>query len=226
MCHTASSLFDALLRARTRRAFLLWIAVCSMSTPVASAQPADVLMLESSLRRFTDNSGTLTSDEENAATALGLTVDIKSAEQWREMTTAEFSAYRAIILGDPDGSGLCGNTADCLGVAIDTREVWSPAVNGNVLVFGSDPSGHSNAGAFNATRAFIGFAADQPGRTGLYLATSDSSDAPTKISELLSLFGSFAFTNDVAGNDVQRVCPQNRLFPGKRYETSCRQSNL
>lgn len=62
----------------------------------AGAASADLLILDS-----TQLSGT-SSREIKAANNLGLTYDIVTATQWSAMTTSDFAAYKAIVLGDPD----------------------------------------------------------------------------------------------------------------------------
>lgn len=87
------------------------------------------------------------------------TVEIATLSDWSKKSLREFSSYRAIVLGDPD----CGFTAP------EIPELWSSAVNGNVLIFGSNPSRH---GRLQTIEQAIAFASNDDTRTGAYISTS------------------------------------------------------
>src|SRR5262245_9383335 len=84
-------------------------------------------------------SGGFGSNEATKAAAIPRTVVIASAAQWLSITAADFATYRAIILGDPTCSGLGPESA-----ATATGATWGPAVNGNVVIWGTDPTYHSS----------------------------------------------------------------------------------
>lgn len=86
-------------------------------------------------------------------------VDVLSESEWSNKSLREFSRYRAIVIGDPD----CGDTPP------EIPELWSAAVNGNVLIYGSNPSRH---GKTKVIEQAIAFASNDETRTGAYLTTS------------------------------------------------------
>ena len=49
--------------------------------------------------------------EAEQAAALGLTVTVDTPTVWDALTTAQFEAYSAIIIGDPSTSTSCSATA-------------------------------------------------------------------------------------------------------------------
>jgi hypothetical protein len=121
------------------------------------------------------------------AVSLGLTVEVVNGTQWAAKTTADFASYRVIILGDRS----CGSSYTA---AIANRNVWSAAVDGNVIINGTDPIFHQNqnGGAGRIlTQKSVDFAANQVGKTGLYvsLSCSGANNAP-----LLGL-GNFTVVN-------------------------------
>ena len=104
----------------------------------ASAQPAPgsngkVLVLDSTV------TGGTSSTEAQEAVADGYGVDVVDASTWASMTTADFSAYKAIILGDP----TCSTDPSTVAAAASDASVWGAAVTGNVEVIGSDPVYHA-----------------------------------------------------------------------------------
>ena len=75
---------------------------------------------------------TLTGAELDIARGIGLMADVVSPSAWSQMSTSEFESYRAIIVGDP-------NSADVtlLEPIVSSRQKWSPAIKGNIIVLGS-----------------------------------------------------------------------------------------
>jgi hypothetical protein len=102
----------------------------------ASAEPAatpkTVLILGSSV------SGGASSKEALAVPA-GFDIEIATDTEWLDKTEADFASYHAIILGDAN----CAETFDPISAAIANVDVWSAAVDGQVLVVGTDPVFHS-----------------------------------------------------------------------------------
>jgi uncharacterized repeat protein (TIGR01451 family) len=181
---------------------LLAVAVLAMLVLLAGA-PAQATMLAAGapnnhtvLILSTSVVGGTSSREAVQAVALGFTVEMADATQWTAKLQADFSTYRAIILGDP----LCSYSTSSVQAAIDNRSVWSPAVNGNIILIGTDPSFHSKDTVIqNAIR----YAGAIPGKTGLYAALScyyQSAPAGTAV-PLLDKFGTFK----VAGNSYDNI---------------------
>ena len=112
---------------------------------------------------------------------------ITSSQIWTESTwlnksTADFAQFDVIIIGDqPTDTPDCGYCPEqdraFWNTATANRAVWSAAVTGNVLILGTDPDCHANAGVAGATllvQKAVTFGADQGGYaqhvTGLYVS--------------------------------------------------------
>jgi endoglucanase len=174
-----------------RRQALLVCAAFAIATfllmPIgARASNGTVLILDSSV------SNGLGSDEAQAATNLGFTVNVVDAATWTSMTTADFSTYAAIILGDPTCSG---SPSTSVGAAEANASTWGAAVNGNVSIVGTDPVFHhmfglNNSGSLKVTTDAVAYALARPGTTGAYISLScyyegaESSVAPPVLSGL------------------------------------------
>lgn len=82
---------------------------------------------------------TLKAEEYNQAIGAGFTVKVVTKTEFNAMTTAQFSAFKAIVIGDP----YCGSISNI--AFLDTnRDVWSRAVTGNVVLIGMVPSPDSS----------------------------------------------------------------------------------
>src|SRR5665811_265308 len=136
----------------------------SLGITVAHATDAEVLILDSSV------SGGTSSLEALAVTAAGLTPVVVSATEWQAKTTAQFASYRALIIGDPDCAGQGVTDAG------QNASTWGAAVNGNVLLIGTDPAFHSGgtltSGPGKLISHGIEFSAAQTGKTGAYVDLS------------------------------------------------------
>jgi len=104
---------------------------------------------------------------------------------WATRNTAFFSSFDAIIIGDPNSPNL-----SLLNTLVDTRTKWSPAIKGNVIILGTDPSDHRSS---SETLMLNGMKfAVSGGGTGLYISLSEyyQHSAPTAL-KVMSEFGSF-----------------------------------
>src|SRR6266851_791328 len=144
------------------------------------------------------------SPEESAANSLGLSVEIADNATWAAKSAAEFSAYKAVVLGDPTCSAF---DAAPVYAASDNTSVWGPAVSGNVIIVGADPSWHvvfdANSDAQQLITNAISFASSSPGKTGAYISLScyyTLAEASTPV-PLLNAFGpdKFSVTGDTQG---------------------------
>jgi hypothetical protein len=98
-----------------------------------------VLILSSTVVPDTSPSGTPPkSVEQEAAEALGFSVELATPAQWAGKSAADFATYRAIILGDPSCSTDVGN----ISAAEANTGTWGPAIKGNVVVLGTDETFH------------------------------------------------------------------------------------
>lgn len=107
------------------------------------------------------------------------------------MTTAQFASYDAIVLGDP----YCDPNEDITFLNA-SKQNWTPAVTGNIILIGSDPSFHSSNGVVGATTFIddaLSFVVSGP-TTGLYfaLACLYEYQNPYVTVDSLSGFGTFA----------------------------------
>jgi lysophospholipase L1-like esterase len=141
-------------------AVLLTIGVTYGAAAPAGAASNEVLILGPTV------SGGESSVEASEVTAQGLTPVIVDAATWRSMTTAQFSNYRAIILGD----ATCdfGDPS----AAIANHATWGAAITGNVIINGTDPVFHDGQGGNALTRHSVDFAIAQTDKTGLYASLS------------------------------------------------------
>ena len=161
-----------------------------------------VLILDSSV------TGGSASREANAAAGLGYTADVVDSTAWAALTQAQFDSYRAIILGDP----TCGDIGS-VDAAVANRAVWSPIVDGNVVIIGTDPIFHEGAGGGTLTDSGIAFAVDAAGKTGLYVTLScyyDSASPATPV-ELLDGIGTFTVASAECFNDSHIVATHPAL---------------
>lgn len=111
------------------------------TTNQALSAPNDhtVLILSSTVVPDTSSSGSPPkSVEQEAAEALGFTVEVATPAQWAGKSAADFASYRAIILGEPN----CSLDPGSMAAAEANRGTWGPAIKGNVIVLGNDTTFH------------------------------------------------------------------------------------
>ncbi len=117
-----------------------------------------------------DGPGTSGSLEQSILQLEGYTVTLVTANQWDAMTTAQFAAFRLLVIGDP--------RCDVSGMAAAANEAtWMAAVSGNVIVIGTDPAYHyaygsNSPGALATAQAGLNYAAGDANATNLYLDLS------------------------------------------------------
>src|ERR1035438_6007525 len=124
------------------------------------------------------------------AVAHGLTVEVVDNAGWAAKSQADFATYVALILGDPTCVGGTGPIT----AAEANRATWSPIVDGNIIVIGTDPVYHhfSQPGASTLIDNGVAFAAGQPGKTGLYCDLSCYyAGAPLQPVPVLDQIGAF-----------------------------------
>lgn len=131
----------------------------------AAAAANEVLILGNTV------TGGTASLEAQRVTADGYTPVIVDDATWESMTTAQFASYRAIVIGDP----TCGSYNDTshLTAALSNPQTWGAAINGNVIVIGTDPVFHSYLpGPVQLINHAMDFALAQAGKTGGYIDLS------------------------------------------------------
>jgi hypothetical protein len=67
-----------------------------------------------------------------ATNILGYTAKVVTVAEWSGMTTADFAAFKAIVIADPD----CAVDPTDLDFLHTTNSVWGPAVQGNIVLIG------------------------------------------------------------------------------------------
>jgi hypothetical protein len=149
----------------------------------AGATNGRVLILDSMV------SGGASSPEAQAAAAAGKGVDVVDDATWATMTTAQFAAYDALVLGDP----TCGVVSPA---AEANALVWGAAVNGNVIVIGSDPVYHLSQGGGTLTNSGVAFAVSASGKTGAYITLTCQYHGTNPLTPvpLLAALGAFTVT--------------------------------
>jgi Concanavalin A-like lectin/glucanases superfamily len=90
---------------------------------------------------------------------------VETDDDWRAITPEQFRSYRLIVIGDPG----CGSLSQ---VIADTARTWGPAINGNVLIIGTDPVEHYLTGGLALIESGIAFAGADPTKTGGYICLS------------------------------------------------------
>lgn len=166
------------------------VAVC-LSLPTGSAFAAGAADDHTVLILSTTVTGGLTSQEATRAVALGFTVELADATQWAAKSTADFGTYRALIIGDPN----CVVGTAAFAPLEANKATWSAAVDGNIIVIGTDPTFHVNVGTVGAGTLItngISFAANIVGQTGLFAGLGCAYDgAVSQPISYLSQFGTF-----------------------------------
>ncbi len=147
--------------------------------------------------------GTSGSLEQTILQSEGYSVTIATAAQWDAMTSAQFASYQLLVIGDPH----CGSA----GLAAAFNEsTWMPAVNGNVIVIGTDPAYHyafgsNNAGAYATAQAALRYAGSDATATNLYLDLSCAYDnaLPTTAPILSGIESGFVVTAAYLNSDTE-----------------------
>ncbi|KAK3689803.1 hypothetical protein B0T22DRAFT_441258 [Podospora appendiculata] len=151
--------------------------------------------------------------ELDQAVKLGLTTHVcKDEEEWYGMTTADFAKYKAIVIPDC----MCNTSLTTIKFLDDTKKTWSPAVTGNMVIIGTDPSFHAKwynlPGAYAMMRDSISLVSTGKNGTGMYFSLScyyQRTAAPMTI-QSLSEIGHF----QVRGN-LSHPCLNNAHLVAK-----------
>lgn len=124
-------------------------------------------------------------DERLIAESEGHTVTLLTdLGAWQSMSTQDFAAFDAIVFAECN----CGPGPNRLNFAVENRDIWSPAIEGNIAVIGTAAIGTLAQGGppgqqVQFIRNAINFAAGGDG-TGLYMSLSTyyafSSETPVE----------------------------------------------
>ena len=154
--------------------------------------------------------GGASSIEAQAAAAAGMTIEVVDNAGWAAKTAVDFASYRALIIGDPTCVGpgtfnIATPTANAL--------VWGPAVNGRVIINGTDPVFHRFQGGAAFTTAAVTFVVGEVGKTSAYISLScyyHETAAHTPV-PLLAGLGAFTVTGVGCFNDAHIVASHPAL---------------
>jgi hypothetical protein len=148
--------------------------------------------------------------EASIAEAMGFDVTIATKAAWATMTRADFETFGAIVFADPG----CKSSTRRLDAAEANAATWSSAIQGNVVVNGTDPVWHLNHGTKRGPKRLIvntlNYVSEGDG-TGLAVSLSCyyyDADIHTPVS-VLSHLGTFT----VRGQGLLAGCPDRVVTP-------------
>jgi hypothetical protein len=101
-----------------------WLSLATITALASSVIAEDLLFVD-----------TLVGEEQTEATSLKFTSKVVTEAQWKTMTTSDFAKFKAIIIGDDFGS----SDLTQIQFLTDTKNVWGPAVTGNMIIAGMEP---------------------------------------------------------------------------------------
>jgi RHS repeat-associated protein len=167
----AAGTVTGVVPAVTAAAAITVAAAASVATaaPARAATGQPVLVL--------DQNGETTAPESAALQAAGYQVTQVTPAQWEAMSTSQFQAYVALVIGDPSAGGSCSTLAPTTGSsgsdALGTT--WQGAVTGNVAVLGTAPALPGTTAATTLITDSVGYAAagyssSASTGTGLYIS--------------------------------------------------------
>ena len=171
---------------RARAIVLAGILAAGLAVPTtgASARTPRILFYEPSLTEQRPL------NEADIAQLAGYEIRIADEDRWRAMTTEEFSAFDAIVVGDPNCGGDHYGGVDYMEPIRETRDSWSPAVTGQVILIAMDPMFHQRKdGAVILTENALDWAVSGDS-TGMYFSLSCyyvDTRGGTRIKELTGL---------------------------------------
>ncbi|KAK6353955.1 hypothetical protein TWF730_008375 [Orbilia blumenaviensis] len=117
--------------------------------------------------------------------------------EWQAMTTDDFKKFKAIIIGDE-----ISTDPDDLEPLMQNRETWGAAIEGNVILIGTDTTNHYPDSRSLMSNG-IAFAASGKG-TGLYFSLSKYYGDRNKTSvPLLDIFGEFEVRGDLNAEESE-----------------------
>ena len=133
----------------------------------------------------------------------GTTYVVWDAATWSSKTTADFAAFDAIVIG---GSAM--GDVNIWNVADGSKNIWSPAVTGNIVIIGSDPEEHApaNPSPKRYVQQAILFAADEPKPgPGLYVELHDYMPVSVTNLSFMSYFGVFPVWSATCGDIAHKI---------------------
>ena len=150
------------------------------------------------------STATVPGGENDIAQALNFTVVVLEPPEWSTLTTEDYKTYRAIVLPDPNCSRFSPSILEPVEA---NRAVWSPAVTGNMIVIGTDPTFHrSIPGATTLMQQSLEFVTAVKGKTGFYFSLSCYyGDSLETTIPCLDQFGDFRVRGNISCNNRAHI---------------------
>jgi Ca2+-binding RTX toxin-like protein len=194
----------------SRRVPILLAGVAALM--IAQLGPAPAVADPGTILIYGPSMGADIPNEQSVAEAQGHTVTVVTDTEWAAMSTAQFAAFDALVIGD----GGCANGEDqLLDAARDTRTTWSPAVTGNITLNTFDPFAHNEEPEGHQLVAnSINFAATGGG-TGLFFSLGCywSADDPPQQLTIMDQFGAFMIA-EVDNDVIEILDPTHPVMAG------------
>ena len=109
--------------------------------------------------------------EQLALEAQGFTVTVIDDATWQTQPQSYFAKFQLLVIGD----ATCNGDTNSIAGAVSSETAWAPAINGSILIIGTDPVYHFTFGTPSAGKLIsqgLAYAGGQTGKTGLYLDLS------------------------------------------------------
>ncbi len=110
--------------------------------------------------------------EQLALEAQGFTVTVIDDATWQAQPQSYFAQFQLLVIGD----ATCNGDTNSIAGAVSSETAWAPAINGSILIIGTDPVFHFTVdgipGAGKLINQGLAYAGGQTGKTGLYLDLS------------------------------------------------------
>jgi Ca2+-binding RTX toxin-like protein len=182
----------------------LALIVVQLGPAPAGANPGTLLIYGPSMDSTPPN-------ELTVAAARGHAVTVASESQWAAMTTAQFSAFDALVIGD---AGCVEGDTSPLDTARDNRTIWSSAVTGNITLNTFDSFDHDSQNEADDLAAnSMNFAASGAG-TGLSFSLGCYfGGGGEQALTLMDQFGAFTVDGD-SGNTITILQPAHPVMAG------------
>jgi hypothetical protein len=87
--------------------------------------------------------GSAGSEEDKAATEFGCNTTIVTDSEWANMSTLDFARYDAVVVPD-----LNSDYISSLDFLEKSKDIWSPAITGNIIVIGESTNYPNNSCVF------------------------------------------------------------------------------
>ena len=159
--------------------------------------------------------------EQLALEAQGFTVTVIDDATWQAEPQSYFAKFQLLVIGD----ATCNVDLNAIAGAVSSETAWAPAINGSILIIGTDPVYHFTEfgipGAGKLINQGLAYAGGQTGKTGLYLDLSclyaymgpgwSASMQDVPIVDGLG-FGSATVTSSICNDSIHIVASAQQLL--------------